>query len=76
MDESNFIVAHVDISRTNNDVIDGNMNKLNKETNKSHNCKSYRCCHGNFLELLSIRLSTPLNQANRVLGKLPARLYK
>lgn len=34
-----------------NDIVDGDMDQFDKETNKSHYRKAYCCCHGNLLEL-------------------------
>lgn len=37
--------------RTHNDIIDGDMNELDKEPNEAHNPESNRRGHGNLLEL-------------------------
>jgi len=36
-----------------NNVVDWDMNQLHKEPDESHDCKSNRCCNGNFLILYS-----------------------
>lgn len=33
-----------------NDVVDGDVDEFDKESNEAHNGKSNRCCHGNLLE--------------------------
>ena len=34
-----------------NDVVDGDVNKLHEKPDEAHNCESYRCGHGDLLEL-------------------------
>ena len=34
-----------------NDVVDGDVDQFDKETNETHDGKSDSCCHGNLLEL-------------------------
>ena len=55
---------------SNNDVVDGNMDELNEESNESHESKSDGCCNRNLLELLPVRLGAPLDQPDRVLAEL------
>lgn len=50
------------------------MDQFHKKTNESHYSKSYCCCHGNLLELFSIRFGASFNQPNGVLHKLPTWL--
>lgn len=34
-----------------NDVVNGDVDELDEEPNKAHDCKTNRCCHGNLLKL-------------------------
>ena len=38
------------ILRSNDDVIDRNMDEFDKKSNESHNCKPNSCGNGNLLE--------------------------
>lgn len=55
-------------------VIDGNVNQLDKETNESHDEKSSGSCLGDRGKLFPVGLSALLDQMHRVLGKLPEGL--
>lgn len=59
-----------------NNVVDWDMDQFDKEANKSHYCKAYRCCHCNLLELFPVRLGAPFDQPYGVLHELPAGLHE
>lgn len=59
-----------------NDVVDGDVDQLDKESDEPHDGKADRRRHRNLLELLSVRLCAPLHKPYRIFGKLPARLYE
>lgn len=52
---------------THNDVVDGDVYKLDEEANKSHDGEPNRCGHGDLLELLPVRLGAALDQPDGVL---------
>ena len=39
------------ITNLHNDVVDGNVDQFDKETDEAHDGKSNSCCHGNLLKL-------------------------
>lgn len=45
-----------------NDVVDGNVDELDEESNESHESKANGCSNGNLLELLPVWLGAPLDQ--------------
>lgn len=49
------------------------MDKLDKETNETHDGKSDCCSHRDLLELLAVRLGAALHQSHRVLAELARR---
>ena len=51
-----------EISNSYNDIVDGDVNELDKESDKSHDGEADSGGNGNLLELLSVRLGTSLNQ--------------
>ena len=53
-----------------NDVVDGNVDELDEESNESHESKANGCSNGNLLELLPVWLGAPLDQPDRVLAEL------
>lgn len=54
----------------NQNVVDGNVHKLDKETNETHDEEPNPCRLGNNGELLSVGLGALLNEVDRVLGEL------
>jgi len=58
----------------NKNIVDGDVNQLDKETNETHDGKSNAGRLGNLREFLSVRLSAFLHQVHGVLGKIPHRL--
>lgn len=61
---------------TNNDVIYGDMDELDKETDEPHYGKSDRCGHGNLLKFFSVGFCAPFHKPYGVLNELPAGLNK
>jgi hypothetical protein len=59
---------------SNKDVIDRDVNKLDKKSNKSHDQKSNSSSPGNSSEFFTIGLGTFLDKVDGVLGKLTERL--
>ena len=55
---------------SNNDVVDWNVNELDKVPNESHDGKSNSCGNSNFLKLFPVRLGAPFYQPDGVLGEL------
>jgi hypothetical protein len=55
-------------------VIDGNVNQLDKETDETHDEKSSGGGLGDRGELFAVGLGALLDQMHRVLGKLPKGL--
>jgi hypothetical protein len=60
----------------NENVINRNVDQLDKEADESHNQESSGSSFCNGREFLTIRLGTLLDQVYGVLGKLPERLYE
>jgi len=48
----------------NNDIVNRDVNKLDKKSNEAHDSKSNGSSYGNLLELLPIRFGASLHQAN------------
>ena len=77
---NNFITTEIPFFRrallpsytliANQDVVDGDVNQLDKETDESHNEKANAGGLGNGGELLSVGLGAFLDQMNRILGEL------
>lgn len=63
-------------STTNNDVVDGDVDEFDKESNEAHDGKSNCCCHGNLLEFFSIWLCASFDESDGVLDELPAGLHE
>ena len=51
-------------SCSNNDVVDGDVDEFDKESNESHESKSNSCSNSNLLELLSVWLGASLDQSH------------
>merc|ERR1719167_17679 len=51
-------------------IVDGDVDELDKEADEAHDTKANSSCNGNLGELLPVRLGAPLHQPDRVLGKL------
>jgi len=60
-------------SRTNNNVVDGDVDQLDKETNEAHDGKANGSGHSNLLELFAVGFGAALNQPDGILGKLATR---
>jgi len=56
---------------SNKNIVNGNVNQLDKEPNESHDEKADTCRLGDLHKFLSIGFRTFLDQMRRVLGKLP-----
>lgn len=69
-------VLHDKYSAAYNDIVDGDVDQFDKETNKSHYCKAYCCCHGNLLELFPVRLGASFNKSYGVFHKLTAGFHE
>jgi hypothetical protein len=52
-------------------IIDWNVNKLDKKTNESHDQETNSSSSGNVGEFLSVGLSAFLDKVDGILGKLP-----
>ena len=57
-----------------NNVVDWDVNQLDKESDESHDGEADSCSHCDLLELLSVRLRATFDQTNGILGKLPQGL--
>merc|ERR1719167_681010 len=55
-------------------IVDGDVDELDKEADEAHDTKANGSGDGNLGELLPVRLGAPLDQPDRVLGKLLQRL--
>lgn len=56
-----------------NDIVDGDVDEFDKETDETHDGKSNSCCHGDLLELFSIWLCASFYESDRVFNELSAR---
>jgi len=56
--------------RAYNDVVDWNVDQLNEEADKSHDCEADCCCHGNFLKLFPVWFRAALDKSYRVFSEL------
>jgi len=61
-------------SRSDDDVVDGNVNEFDEEADESHDGEPYGRGHGDLRELLPVRLCASLDETHRVLGELTHRL--
>lgn len=50
--------------RSNNDVIDGNVNKFHEETNETHNAETNSCGNCNLLKFLTIGFCATFDESN------------
>ena len=57
-------------------IVNSNVNQLDKETNKAHDQKSNASCTGNGSKFFSVRFGAFLDQVHRVLGELLERLHQ
>jgi len=49
---------------SNDDIVDGDVDQLDKESNETHQCKSNSCGNCNLLKLLSVWLCASLDQSD------------
>lgn len=68
-----FLVQHL---TTNNDVVDGDVDEFNEETDETHDGKPNCCGHGNLLKLFSVWFCASLYEPDGVFDELPAGLNK
>jgi len=61
-------------SRSDDDVVDGNVNEFDKKADESHDGESDGRGRGDLRELLPVRLCAPLDETHRVLSELTHRL--
>lgn len=57
---------------TDNDIIDGNMNEFDEESNETHDAEADGCGNSNLLEFTSVRFRATLHQTQWVLGEQAA----
>lgn len=62
--------------RSHNDVVDGDVDQLDKEADEAHDSKPDRSRYGNLLELFPVWFGALFDQANGVLGKLTGRVHE
>lgn len=62
--------------RAHNDVVDWNVDKLDEESNETHDAESNCCGHCNFLELFPIWLCASFDKPDGVLGELLGRFNR
>jgi len=60
--------------RSDNDVVDGDVDELDEEPDEAHQGKPNGCCYGDLLELFPVGLGAFFDKAVRVLGKLLGRV--
>ena len=53
-----------------NDIVDGDVDELDEESDESHQREANGCGDGDLLELLPVWLGAPLHQTHRVLAEL------
>ena len=63
-------------SDAHNDVVDGDVDELRKESNETHNGKASRCGHADLHEFFKVRFGASPHQPDGVSDKLPAGLHK
>eukprot|EP00163_Fabomonas_tropica_P022093 TRINITY_DN38521_c0_g1_i1.p1 TRINITY_DN38521_c0_g1~~TRINITY_DN38521_c0_g1_i1.p1 ORF type:complete len:113 (+),score=0.62 TRINITY_DN38521_c0_g1_i1:160-498(+) len=68
-DPRDTLDASVHTLLANNDVVDGNVNQLDKETNETHNEEPNSGGTSNLGEFLAVRLGATVNKTVRVLAK-------
>jgi len=64
---SSFILRSL---TSDNDVVDGDMDQLDEESNESHDAEPDSCCHGDLSKLFPVRFSTSFDQSAAVLSEL------
>jgi len=62
--------------RTDNNIVDGNVDQFDEEADEAHDGKPDGGGHRYLLELFSVRFRTPLHQTDRVFGELSSGLYE
>ena len=61
--------------RADDDVVDGNVDELDEETNEAHDGESDGGGHRDLLVLLPVGFGAALHQPDRVLGELTQRIH-
>lgn len=74
--KTSFIQSYHPYLVSNKDVINWNMNKLDKKSNESHNQKANTSSSGNGSEFFTIGLGAFLDKVDGVLGELTEGLDK
>merc|ERR1719158_152507 len=59
--------------RADNNVIDGDVDEFDKESNETHQRKSNSCCNCNLLKLFPVWFCTSLDKSDGILPKLSQR---
>ena len=64
------------ILTSNDDVVDGNVNQFDEETNETHDAESDSSCSSNLLKLFAIRFGASFDKSTRIFVELLGRLRK
>lgn len=70
-----WVHKSVDLA-TNNDIVDGDVDEFDEESNEAHDGKSNCCSHSNLLEFFSVWFCASFDQSDGVLDELPAGLHE